>query len=206
MAIKKIFLVFSVIILSCTKHNKSDAKIIEKKANKITVSDKGLDDFKKSNYFSSNRIAESKYKVLRSGDKFAYSDLILFYSYNKSKSFEILPYSLIMVEKHKKYDYCSNVFENLLEFYSGQEFGNYYNGKNESLVRYLKNLEILNEEQKEYALYFLNLGAKNNAIGSVAYLEIIKRNGLGVTKNLKQADSLKKVLIYLKSEVTNKKE
>lgn len=105
-----------------------------------------------------------------------------------------------MVEKHKKYYYCSNVFENILEFYTGQELGNYYDGKEGSSIRYLKNIELLNKEQKEYALYFLNLGANNNDFNSISYLEIINRNGLGVEINLKKADSLKKILLNLEKE------
>lgn len=201
MIVKKEYLFFALLILimGCAKSEKKVGKNI-KIENAKTVVDKELNEFKKSSYFDYNKVMESKYKVMKSGDKFAYADLVLFYSYNKSKQFEILPYSLIMVEKHKKYYYCSNVFENLVEFYTAQEFGNYYNGKEESLKRYLKNIELLHNEQKEYALYFLNLGAKNNDIMSVSYLEIINRNGFGVEENLKKADSLKKVLHILEKE------
>lgn len=197
---KKIFLIFAVLILSCTKQKNIENKIVDKKIIDSTKNDNALEEFKKSKYFSYDKITECKYKVLKDGDKFAYSDLVLYYSYNKSKKIEILPYSLIMVEKHHKYDYCSNVFENLLEFYSEVQFESYYDGKNESLIPYLKNIELLNTKQKEYAFYFLNLGAKNNAIGSVAYLEIIKRYGLGMTINFKQADSLREVKLHLKKE------
>lgn len=202
MILKKEYLIFALLILimSCAKSKKDEGKNIKNNDIKTIVVDKEFNEFKKSSYFDYDKVMESKYKVVKDGDKFAYADLVLFYSYNKSKQFEILPYSLIMVEKHKKYDYCSYVFKDLLEFYTGQELGNYYNGKEESLIRYLKNIELLNKEQKEYALYFLNLGAKNNAIGSVSDLEIINRNGLGVEINLKKADSLKKVLLNLEKE------
>lgn len=202
MIVKKEYLIFALLILimSCAKSKKNEKKNIKIESAKTVVVDKELNEFKKSSYFDYDRVMESKYKVVKNGDKFAYADLVLFYSYNKSKQFEILPYSLIMVEKHKKYYYCSNVFENILEFYTGQELGNYYDGKEDSSIRYLKNIELLNKEQKEYALYFLNLGANNNDFNSISYLEIINRNGLGVEINLKKADNLKKILLNLEKE------
>lgn len=200
MVIKKIFLffVFLILMTSCGK-DKQNRKDVEENEIKDTI-DKEFNDFKKSNYFDYNKVMELKYKIVEKGDKFAYADLVLFYSYNKSKQFEILPYSLIMVEKHKKYYYCSTVFDNILEFYTLQEFENYYNGKEESLVRYLKNIELMKKGQKEYALYFLNLGAKNDDLNSVSYLQIIYRHGFGLERNLKKADSLKSVLSNLEKE------
>ena len=103
-----------------------------------------------------------------------------------------------MVEKHKKYNYCSNVFQDLLSFYAGQEFGDYYDGSDSSLVNYLKSIELLNESQKDYAIYFLILGARNNDITSISYLQIINRKGLGVEKSIKKADSLKDIFKRLR--------
>jgi hypothetical protein len=173
---KKIFLVFIFLIISCS--NKEQSKLLNTENKKINtcVIDKEFNEFKKSNYFDSDRVMKLKYKVLKNGDKFAYSNLVLFYSYNKTKEFELLPYSLIMVEKHKKYNYCSNVFENLLTFYTGKELGDYYNGEEASLINYLKNLDSLNEQQRDYSIYFLKLGANNNDITSTKYLRIINKN------------------------------
>ncbi|GGF03859.1 hypothetical protein GCM10011518_11260 [Flavobacterium limi] len=185
---------------ACSKEKEEATKRLKVERRKKIIKNKELDDFKKFNYFDYNTVMESKYKVLKSGDKIAYSNLVLFYSYNKSKKNEILPYSLLMVEKHKKYDYCTSVFENLLEFYTDKEVGSYYNGNHRSLTGYLKNIELLDKQQRDYLLYFLNVGANHNAIMSVSYLEIIKRNGFDGDKNLKKADSLERVLHSLEKE------
>lgn len=202
MIVKKIILscILMLLLVACSKGKTEVEKNIKIKSKEFVTVNEGLDEFKKSSYFDYDKVMESKYKVLKYGDKIAYSDLVLFYSYNKSKKFEILPYSLLMVEKHKKYDYCTSVFENLLEFYTDKEIGSYYNGKHRSLTGYLKNIELLNKQQRDYALSFLNIGASKNAIMSVSYLEIIKRNGFDGDKNLKKADSLESVLHYLEKK------
>jgi hypothetical protein len=193
--------VLILILISCSKDKKEVKSSINiKKDKEVVFVENGIDKYKKSNYFDYEKVMESKYKVLMNGDETAYSNLVLFYSYNKSKNFEILPYSMLMVEKHKKYDYCTSIFENLLEFYTDKEVALYYNGHHKSLTGYLKNIKLLNKHQRDYLLYFLNVGAKNNAIMSVSYLEIIKRNGFDGDKNLKKADSLEKVLRFLEKE------
>lgn len=183
-------------ILSCSKEKQEQPKSVKPKQENVVV-DKEFELFKKYRYFDYDRVTEAKYKVLKTGDKFAYGELELFYSYNESKKFEILPYSIIMVEKHKKYDKCSVVFFNILESFADIDPQNSFNGTDESLVRYLKNIERLSVEQRNFAISYLKLGAKNDDYGSVKFLEIMYRNGFGVPKDLKMADSLKK----LKNEI-----
>lgn len=177
---KVITLMTFFLLIGCNK-NKQEVKIKK-------------DEFFKSNYFSEERIKKDKYEVKYKGDWRSYSELELYYSYNKKRKIELLPYSLLMVEKHKQFNYCKNVFENILEFYSEKEFRDYYNGENSSLINYLKNVELLNIDQKNYAIYFLKLGANNNDNNCILYLDILYRNGIGVEKNLKKADSLKIIL------------
>jgi hypothetical protein len=185
----KYFLILSTLLLvGCNK-------TIEKKKINVPV-DKEKQAFLKSAYFDEERIKNDKYEVKYNGDWESYSELELYYSYNKSKRHELIPYSLIMVEKHKNYDYCDNVFSNLLEFYSEIELSNFYNGENSSLIKYLKNIELLNKHQRDYAIYFLELGAKHKNTGCISDLEMMNRYGLGINKNLKKADSLK--IVYEK--------
>jgi hypothetical protein len=192
--IKKILLGFTILLFlfSCSKEKekKQKVKVIEKQEK--VVGNKELEDFKKYKYFDFDRVTENKYNVLKTGDFRAYGELTLFYSYNKSKRLELLPYSIIMVEKHKKYKYCTDVFKNILELSTDIDIADYYNGKDESFVNYLKNLKKLSEEQRNYALSYLKLGVKNKDYGSIKYLEIIYKNGLGVPKDLQLADNLKK--------------
>ncbi|CAM4369951.1 hypothetical protein [Flavobacterium terrigena] len=185
----KYFLILStLLVLGCDK-------TVEKKKISVPVN-KEKEAFLKSAYFDEARIKNDKYEVKSNGDSRSYSELELYYSYNKSKKHELIPYSLIMVEKHKNYDYCDNLFNNLLEFYSEIELSDFYNGEKSSLIKYLKNIELLNKYQRDYAIYFLELGAKNKNIGCISDLEMINRYGLGVNKNLKKADSLK--IVYEK--------
>lgn len=202
MKINKLFLTFilMVLCLGCSDNKKTDKATSSKEGKQDVVVDKELNLFKKYRYFDYDRVADAKYKVLKTGDEAAYSELELFYGYNASKRFEILPYSILMVEKYKKFNYCSNVFEEILELSTDKEIGNYHNGKDDSLISYLKNIEQLSTEQKDYAISFLKLGAKNNEYRSVRFLEIMNRNGLGMKKNLIKADDLKNTLASIEKE------
>lgn len=153
-------------------------------------------EFKKSIYFNEERIKNAKYRVKYYGDVSAYSELSVYYSYNTSKKEEFLPYILLMVEKHKNFKYCTVAFNSFLEFYSGKE--NQFDGNKESLMLFLKNLDNLNINQKQYLLYFLEQGAIKNNFESINLLELLNREGIGVSKNLKKADSLKIVINELK--------
>lgn len=165
----------------CCQEKKHDNKILNK----------GFENFKKSKYFSEDRIKADKYKVKYYGDVSAFGELSVYYSYNKSKKEEFLPYILLMVEKHKNYRYFTIAFDSFLEFFSGRNID--YDGTEKSLIRYLKNLEKINSAQKEYLLYFVRLGAANNNIESINLLELLNREGVGMEKNLFKADSLKNV-------------
>lgn len=203
-----LFTILFVLILSCSKEQKKQKIKKVKAKQENVVADKEFQAFKKYRYFDYDRVTEAKYKVLKSGDKFAYADLELFFSYNNSKKMELLPYSIIMVQKHKKYDKCADVFQDVLESFTNVEFGEYYNGEDESLIGYLKNVKKLSNEEKDYAISYLKLGARNGDYASVQFLEILYRNGLGVPKDLKKADSLAKlkndIAIKLGLHLTNK--
>lgn len=179
-------IVCSLLFISCQ----------ERKAKQKTA-ESNKEDFKKSKYFKEDRIKEDKFNVKSNGDEHSFGELELYYLYNNSRNEELLPYALIMVEKYKKYKHCTTVFNNLIEFYTEQEFQ--YDGTNKSLIVYLNNFKKLNEDQKKYLLYFLKLGATNNDYGSIKYLELLNRQGIGVEENLKEADSLKRVLVVLQN-------
>lgn len=195
--IKKVLFLAVFLILSCVKEKQKSVKKIVMEKTQNVVEDKELSTFKKYKYFDYDRVMDAKYKVLKTGDFASYSELELFYNYNESKRLELLPYSLIMVEKHKKYRYCTDVFIGILEIYTDKNFYDYFNGEEESLIQYLKNIEQLNNRQKSYAISYLELGAKNDEFGSVRFLQVMNRYGLGVEKNVKKADSLRSVLIKI---------
>lgn len=179
---KYISIVFIIILFVSCNRNKS--------LNEISNIEK---QYYKSNYFDEERVKKDKFLVTFKGDNHAYGELELYYSYNHLKHVEILPYSLIMVEKFKKFRYCTNLFEDYLEFYSGKS--NSYDGTENSLIKYLNQFNELNDDQKKYLIYFLTIGAKKNDYGSIRYLEIINRNDTGIFKNIHKADSLNKLMI-----------
>ncbi|MFH7012974.1 hypothetical protein ACHRV5_13985 [Flavobacterium sp. FlaQc-52] len=184
-----IVLIFVFAFSSCERD-----KVIEKK--KVdNNSDIIKKEFKRSKYFDEDRIKDAKYAVKYKGDKASYAELELYYVYNDLKKEEIIPYTLIMVEKYHKYEYASTAFMNLLEFYTDAKFT--YDGTDISLLPYLKNFKKLNLDQKNYLIYFLKTGVKNENLGCVRYLEILNREGIGISRNIKIADSLKKKVIQL---------
>ena len=152
--------------------------------------------FKKSFYFNEERIKNAKYRVKYYGDIVAFGDLSVYYSYNELKKEEFLPYILLMVEKHKQYKYCTIAFTSFLEFYANSN--NKYDGTQESLIVYLSNLNKLNNDQRQYVLYFVKLGAANKNFESIKLLELLYREGIGVDQSETKADSLKIVLDKLK--------
>jgi hypothetical protein len=179
---------FILLIISCNKE-----KQIEK-----SITDSNKEKFKKSEYFDEDRIKDDKYNVKTNGSDASYGELELYYKHNNSKKEDMLPYSLMMVEKHKKFKYASDVFEHFLDLYTDAELN--YNGTNNSLILYLNNIKKLNSDQKNYLLYYLKLGVKNRSMSSIRYMEILNRQGIGVTKNIQKADSLNIILNELKKE------
>lgn len=177
---KLLFIVLVLLIISCqdkkeqVQHNSREVK------------------FKTSYYFSEERIKKAKYRVKYYGDIVAFGDLSVYYSYNELKKEEFLPYILLMVEKYKHYKYCTIAFNSFLEFYAGSN--NQYDGTQESLIMHLSNLNKLNNDQRQYVLYFVKLGAANNNFESIRLLELIYREGIGVDQSETKADSLKIVL------------
>lgn len=180
-----------LVIISCQKQKEKE--IVNK-----SINNRDKEDFKKSKYFDEDRIKNAKYDVKFKGDDASYGELELYYVYNDSKKEQIIPYTLIMVEKYHKFKYASNVFENFLDLYTDSKLN--YNGTNSSLVPYLNNIKKLNVDQRNYLFYYLKLGAKNRSMASIRYLEILNREGIGVNKNTQKADSLRIILNELKKE------
>jgi hypothetical protein len=151
------------------------------------VLDKRKVEFKKSKYFSEARIKEAKYNVKFNKDILAFSELQLYYSYNNIGREEIIPYALLMVERHKQYNLSTVLFHIYLEFYTEKNFNNFYNGSEASLVKFLILLKKLEETPKNYLINILRKGAYNNDLNSIRYLKLIYFNGIAVKKDLKKA-------------------
>ncbi|CAM3826408.1 Hypothetical lipoprotein [Flavobacterium branchiophilum] len=198
--LKKIILVTLCffIILGCQNEkiesSVTDVTLFELQEKTITK-----ESFKKSRYFKEDRVKDDKFDVIQHGSESAYNELCLYYGYNLSKKHELLPYTLIMIEKHKRYNYCTNAFDNLYEFYIGKDINRFYNGADASYIPYFRSINVLEPEIKNYCLYFLKLGYKNNDVMSIKYLEILYRNGFGLNKDINKANVLKEKYEQLSS-------
>lgn len=192
----KLKIVFQIVIIlfvlnSCKKKEILVSYTTDNPAFDLPTRSKTKEEFKKSRYFSEDLVKDFKHDVMQTGSTDAYGSLRLYYGYNFSKRHELLPYTLMMVEKHKKYDYCSDAFENLFEFYTGKGIYCFYKGTYATYIPYFKRISTLEPQVQKYCLYFLELGCKNNDAGCIEYSEIMHRFGLGYKKNIKKADSLK---------------
>ncbi|QBZ98882.1 hypothetical protein [Flavobacterium sangjuense] len=114
-------------------------------------------------------------KAINLGDKNSYAQLIAYYQ--NSKSYDLLPYSFIMAKKYNNPDAFLAIYQDLIKLENNGKF-------NESLISNLKKEEI------NYILSLLKRGAELNDIDCKVFLARHYRNGFGVPKNEKIADSL----------------
>lgn len=118
-------------------------------------------------------------EIIKNGNSSAYVELATYNEQNKLYG-QTLPYSIIMINKFNYKRGYSKVAEEIISINNN---GNYK-------INYLKNLNIAD---KNFVLYYLNLGLQQNDIESILLYEKIYRNGWGVEKNLIRADSLSKI-------------
>jgi len=118
-------------------------------------------------------------EIIKNGNSSAYVELATYNEQNKLYG-QTLPYSIIMINKFNYKRGYSKVAEEIISINNN---GNYQ-------INYLKNLNIAD---KNFVLYYLNLGLQQNDIESILLYEKIYRNGWGVEKNLIRADSLSKI-------------
>jgi hypothetical protein len=180
-----LILLFMLCVSGCQKNQKTKSN---EKRNGLKMEPGGVPpiaktkaEFKKSTYFKEDRVKDDKYSVMQNGNEVAYNELLLYYHYNISKRHELLPYTLFMIERHKKYNYWTNAFENLYEFYTDEDIS-YGDGTEASYVQYLKKINILEPRVRNYCLSFIQLGSKNEDTLSLKFLEIMYRYGLGFEK------------------------
>ncbi|VXB32835.1 conserved hypothetical protein [Flavobacterium sp. 9R] len=200
---KMLLFSFIIFMIGCQKNqttkNNENTNIINIKPGGVPVIAKTKAEFKKSSYFKEDRVKDDKYDVMQNGNEVSYNELLLYYDYNISKRHELLPYTLFMIEKHKKYNYCTNAFENLYEFYTDQDI-HYCDGTDASYIQYFKKINTLEPRVRNYCLSFIELGSKNEDTLSLKFLEIFYRYGFGFNKDIQKADSLK-LAYQKKSEI-----
>ncbi len=129
--------------------------------------------------FKNNQIEEYKKDVVSNGDPDAFTRLIIHYG-NIPDYKELYKYALIMADKYNSGDGYSMVFESIIALNNNNE---YYD---------ITDFAKINEKAKTEALKYLEKGASINDINCMSKLAQIYRNGIGVEKDIKKADELKK--------------
>ncbi|WP_128414555.1 hypothetical protein [Chryseobacterium sp. Leaf201] len=135
---------------------------------------------KESNHeLSQEDIVHLKNDIIENGNEYSYIKLS---TYNENMKFygETLPFSLIMINKYNYKRGYDIIAEEMIAINNNGLYD----------IKYLKNL---NAGDRDFVLYYLKLGLKEEDIESIFLFEKIYRNGLGINKNIKKADSLKNV-------------
>ncbi|CAA7193821.1 hypothetical protein [Chryseobacterium potabilaquae] len=129
--------------------------------------------------FNKTQIEEFKKNVINKGDPDSFVKLIIHYE-DKSNYKELNKYALIMADKYNNGDGYNQVFIDIIAINNNNE---YYD---------ITDLAKISEKAKFEALKYLKKGASINNINCMSMLAEIYRNGIGVEKDVKKADKLKK--------------
>ncbi|PQA91474.1 hypothetical protein B0A69_16800 [Chryseobacterium shigense] len=128
---------------------------------------------------NNKNLEEFKREVVTVGDLYSFNRLAIHYEENKNYK-ELYEYALIMADKYNKGDGCSQVFICIVAM------------NNKNLYRDILDFAKIDEKAKSDALKYLEKGVRLNDINSASMLQEIYRNGIGVKKDIKKADELKK--------------
>lgn len=158
-------------------HNESGANI----SNELATTNISIDT---ASVFDNNQIEEYKKNVINKGDALSFTKLIIHYE-DKSNYRELQKYTLIMADKYNNGDGCSQAFVNIIAMNNNNKYND------------LTDLDRINEKAKKEALKYLEKGSSLNDIDCMSMLSDIYRNGIGVEKDVKKADELKKKIAEL---------
>lgn len=125
-------------------------------------------------------IQELRLRAITTGNDSSYGTYLDFVN-QENKYYDILSISLIMNHKYKSEKSYYQIYRAIVSM------GN--NSRYEP-----KQIENLQEIDRNYALYYLKEGAKKNIISCQAALEKIYRNGYGDKIDVKKSDSIYKIL------------
>lgn len=178
-----IYLVLLIFAINCSNKNKEN---IMKNADTYNT-DSALPDkpdtakiiVDTASVFKKNELEEYKKNVICKGDPDSFTRLIIHYG-NLPDYKELNKYALIMADKYNSGDGYNMVFESIIAMNNNNEY--------DDITDFAK----INEKAKLEALKYLEKGAKLNDINCMSKLQEIYRNGIGVEKNVKTADELKK--------------
>lgn len=156
------YLILTFLFLSCVKKSEQANSLTDKE--KILIEENLM-------------LSELKFDAINNGNDVAYASLIDYYLNNHSDYYEILPLSILMEKKYNSERAYLMIYKQLIMIQN--------DGKYEDEL--LENLEDINKKQ---ALYYLKKGSDKKNIGCINVLEKLYRKGIGVSLNIKKADSL----------------
>lgn len=125
---------------------------------------------------SNEEIIVLRQKVLSNGDKYSYSRLIAYYS-DRDNYYELFPYTLIMADKYHNADGYFQMYYDMIKINNNGKF-------NPQLIVNLDQNDI------DFVLSNLLRGAKLNDTDCKVFLAKHYKNGYGIIKNERVADSL----------------
>ncbi|EFK37891.1 Uncharacterised protein [Chryseobacterium gleum] len=167
-----------IFIISCSNKNKKN--IIENTDSTLMVKpDTAKIIIDTTSAFNRLQIEEYKKNVINKGDPDSFVKLIIHYG-NLSDYKELYKYALIMANEYNSGDGYNMVFESIIAMNNNNE---YYD---------ITDFAKINEKAKSEALKYLEKGANLNDINCMSKLQEIYRNGIGIEKDVKKADELKK--------------
>lgn len=173
-----IYSVLLIFIISCSSKNE---KNIKENTDSIlmTKSDTGKIIIDTASAFNKLQIEEYKKNVVNKGDPDSFVKLIIHYD-NLSDYKELYKYALIMANEYNSGDGNNMVFESIIAMNNNNE---YYD---------ITDFAKINKKAKSEALKYLEKGANLNDINCMSKLQEIYRNGIGVEKDVKKANEIKK--------------
>lgn len=178
---RKKIIIYSVLlisIISCSNKNEknitenTDSKLIAKPDTMKTIIDT-------ASVFNKFQIEEYQKNVINNGDPDSFVKLIIHYG-NLSDYKELYKYALIMANEYNSGDGYNMAFESIIAMNNNNE---YYD---------ITDFAKINAKAKSEALKYLKKGASLNDINCMSKLQEIYKNGIGVEKDVKKADEIKK--------------
>ncbi|MCC2590603.1 hypothetical protein [Chryseobacterium sp. MFBS3-17] len=169
-------MLFLIVIISCSKNSKNIMNNNEPLSNNQDTTKIIVDT---ASVIKNNQIEEFQKNVIDKGDIYSFNRLAIHYV-DKSKYKELQKYALIMADKYNNGDGYSQVFECIIALNNNNEYND------------ITDFAKINEKAKNEALKYLEKGASINDINCMSELAEIYRNGIGVEKDIKKADELKK--------------
>ncbi len=173
---KNISFILTVLLfaISCNKKN-----VMTNPKQSISKSDTVAVIIDTASAFNNNKVKEFQKNVIDKGDPDSFVKLIIHYQ-DKSNYKELHKYSLIMADKYNNGDGYNMVFESTIALNNNNQYSD------------ITDFAKINEKAKRESLKYLEKGASLNDINCMSMLAEIYRNGIGVEKDIKKADELKK--------------